>query len=167
VKSPNKLIAAVAALAIAAGISFGLYLRDEAPQASFAALSGEKFSTADLRGKVVLVNFWATTCDVCVHEMPQMIQAYRDFAPRGYEMVAVAMSYDHPNAVAAYAQANRLPFKVALDADGQIARAFSDVSATPTSILLDKRGRVLKRILGEPDWAEFRALVEKALAQSS
>lgn len=163
-KSRNKLIAAVAALAIAAGIGFGLYLRNEAPQASFAALSGERFSTADLRGKVVLINFWATSCDVCVHEMPKMIETYNKYAPRGYEMVAVAMSYDHPNAVAAYAQVNRLPFKVALDADGQIARAFSEVSATPTTFLLDRKGRVLKQYLGEPDWAQFHALIERALA---
>ena len=93
-----------------------------------------------------------------------MIETYNKFSPRGYEMVAVAMSYDHPNLVADYAQKNRLPFKVALDLSGEIAKRFGNVSATPTTFLLDKKGRVIKQYLGEPDWAEFHALLERALS---
>jgi peroxiredoxin len=80
-------------------------------------------------------------------------------------MVAVAMSYDHPNLVADFAQKRKLPFEVALDADGAAARSFGNVSATPTTFLIDRRGRIVKRYLGEPDWAEFDALVERALAE--
>jgi peroxiredoxin len=156
----------VAALALAAGIAAGLTLstRSAAPEVRFATLSGEQFSTSDLRGKVVLVNFWATWCTTCVQEMPRMIDTYRKFAPRGYEMVAVAVQSDHPNSVAAFAQKRALPFKVALDGDGNIAKEFGRIRITPTSFLLDKNGRVLKEYVGEPDWAEFHALVEKALA---
>jgi len=136
----------------------------EAPQAHFAALSGEKFSTSDLRGKVVLVNFWATSCISCVKEMPRMIEAYRKFGPRGYEVVAVAMSYDHPNTVAEFTQRRGLPFKVAVDSSGEIARSFGKIRATPTSFLIDKHGRVVRQYVGEPDWAEFHIDVEKALA---
>ena len=75
-----------------------------APEASFAALSGEKLAMSELRGKVVLVNFWATECLSCAKELPRMIEAYRKFSPRGYEVVAVAMSYDRPQAVAEYAR---------------------------------------------------------------
>jgi peroxiredoxin len=92
-----------------------------------------------------------------------MVDTYRKFAPRGYEMVAVAVS-DHPNSVAAFAQKRALPFKVALDGDGSIAREFGRIRITPTSFLIDKHGRVLKEYVGEPDWAEFHALVEKALS---
>jgi peroxiredoxin len=95
--------------------------------------------------------------------MPKMVETYRKFAPRGYEMIAVAMSYDHPNEVARFAQARGLPFKVALDGDGAISRSFGDIRATPTTFLIDKRGRILKQYLGEPEWGEFHALVEKAL----
>ena len=163
-KHQGKLIAAVAAVAIAAGAATAFFVQNGAPRVSFAALSGEKFSTQDLRGKVVLVNFWATSCDVCVHEMPKMVETYNKYAPRGYEMVAVAMSYDHPNLVAEFAQKNRLPFKVSLDPSGAIARAFGEVSATPTTFLLDRKGRILQQYLGEPDWAQFHALIERALA---
>jgi peroxiredoxin len=163
-KAKAKIIAGIAALAIAAGAGLSLTTRADAPEVRFTNLAGGSFSTSDLRGKVVLVNFWATDCSTCMHEMPKMVETYNKFSGRGYEMVAVAMSYDHPNFVAAYAAKNKLPFKVALDIDGSVARQFGDVRVTPTTYLIDKRGRVLKQYLGEPEWTEFHALVERALA---
>ena len=157
-----KILLAAAALGIAAA-ALALSSKPSAPEAHFTALSGENFSTSDLRGKVVLVNFWATWCTTCVEEMPRMIDTYRKFAPRGFEMVAVAVQSDHPNAVAAFTQKRALPFKVALDGNGDIARQFGRVRITPTSFLIDRNGRVIKTYVGEPDWAEFHALVEKAL----
>jgi peroxiredoxin len=160
----RKLIVAVAAVAIVAGAAVALHLRDEYPDARFVALSGGNFSVADLRGKVVLVNFWATSCVSCVAEMPRLAEFWRRYAPRGYETVAVAMSYDHPNAVAAFARERALPFRVALDAGGEVARAFGNVSVTPTTYLLDRSGRIVATYVGEPDWQEFQARVERALA---
>lgn len=162
-KTQTKLIALVAVVAIAAGATFAGWQRAQAPQAQFIALTGGTFSTADLRGKVVLVNFWATSCVTCVAEMPKMVQTWQRFAPRGYEMVAVAMSYDHPNAVAEFARQRALPFRVALDTGGAVARAFGDVRITPTTYLLDRRGRIVATYVGEPDWADLHARVERAL----
>jgi peroxiredoxin len=162
----TKLIAAVAVVAIAAGVSLALLTREaRAPEVRFVTLGGQNFTTSDLRGKVVLVNFWATSCVTCVEEMPKMVDAWKKFSPRGYEMVAVAMSYDHPNLVAEFTQKRALPFKVALDSDGTVAKGFGNVSVTPTTFLLDRRGRIVKQYLGEPDWAEFHTLVERALAE--
>ena len=92
-----------------------------------------------------------------------MVETWKRFAPRGYEMVAVAMSYDHPNAVADFVHKRSLPFRVALDASGAVAQAFGDVRVTPTTFLLDRRGRVLTTYVGEPDWADLHARVERAL----
>ncbi len=162
----SKLIAAVAVVAIAAGVSFALLTREaRAPEVRFVTLGGQNFTTSALRGKVVLVNFWATSCVTCVEEMPKMVDAWKKYSPRGYDMVAVAMSYDHPNLVADFTQKRALPFKVALDSDGAVAKGFGNVSVTPTTFLLDRRGRIVKLYLGEPDWAEFHALVEHALAE--
>jgi peroxiredoxin len=135
------------------------------PQAQFVALAGDSFSTADLRGRVVLVNFWATSCVTCVAEMPKMVDTWRKFAPRGYETVAVAMSYDHPNAVAEFVRKWALPFRVALDSSGAVARAFGNVRVTPTTYLLDRSGRIVAKYVGEPDWKEFHARIERALAE--
>jgi len=140
-----KIIAALAGVAMIAAAALAPLQGSTAPEVRFATLSGENFITSDLRGKVVLVSFWATSCAACVEAMPNMVDTYRKFAPRGYEMVAVAMSYDHPNQVAQFVQDRALPFKVALDTNGEIARGFGDVRATPMAFLLDRRGQVLRR----------------------
>jgi peroxiredoxin len=152
----------LAAIVIAAVLI--LFPQKTAPEVRFTALSGENFSTSELRGKVVLVNFWATYCASCIQEMPKMVDTHKKFAARGYETVAVAVRHDHPNRVAQFAASRALPFKVALDSSGEAAMRFGNVRVTPTSFLIDKQGRVLKRYLGEPDWAEFHQIVEQALA---
>jgi len=137
----TAIIVGIAALALGVAASLLLQSRDtSAPEVRFATLSGDNFATSDLRGKVVLVNFWSTSCVSCMQEMPKMIETYKKFAPRGYEMVAVAMSYDHPNQVAEFAKARALPFKVALDTNGAIAKSFGDIRITPTTFVLDRKG---------------------------
>ena len=117
------------------------------------------------RGKVVLVNFWSTSCVTCVEEMPRIVETYKKYRDRGFETVAVAMSYDPPNYVLAYAVSNKLPFKVALDPVGNVARSFGDVDATPTTFVLDKRGRVVARYVGEPDFGKLDELLETKLKE--
>jgi peroxiredoxin len=135
------------------------------PDVSFIEIKGEHFSLSSLQGKVVLVNFWATSCAVCVKEMPRIVQVHEKFRNRGYETVAVAMSYDPPNRVAAYAQQNNLPFRVTLDIYGKAMEAFGGIRGTPTTFLVDKRGRVVWRHEGEPDFGQLEALIEKELVK--
>jgi peroxiredoxin len=151
---------AIAGLAAVASMT----LARPAPEVKFRALSGEAFSTTDLRGKVVLLNFWATYCGPCMQEMPKMVEAHRKFAPRGYETVAVTVRQDDPDRVGQYVAKHALPFKVALDRSGELAREFGNVRITPTIFLIDKNGKVLRRYVGEPDWTEIHRLVERALA---
>jgi peroxiredoxin len=135
-----------------------------APNSNFVLLDASKKTTADFKGKVTLVNFWATSCTTCVAEMPKMIATYNQYHAKGYEMLAVAMSYDPPSYVVNFAQTRQLPFKVAIDNTGAIAKAWGDVQLTPTTFLLDKKGDIVKRYVGEPDFAELHALIEKLLA---
>jgi peroxiredoxin len=161
-----KIIHGIAALAAALAWAAGVIVLSApaAPEVRITALSGETFSTSDLRGKVVLVNFWATYCASCLHEMPRIVETHRRFAPRGYETVAVAVRQDSPYRVAKFVAAHALPFKVALDSSGELAKEFGNVRITPMSFLIDKQGRVLKRYVGEPNWTEVHHLVERALA---
>lgn len=140
--------------------------REQAPATDFVLLSGAKYSAAQLKGRVTLVNFWATSCASCVKEMPQMVQTYQQFAPKGFDLIAVAMSYDPPNYVVNYAETRKLPFKVALDSDGAAARAYPGVKVTPTSFLVDKQGRIAKRWVGEPDFAQLHKEITGLLAES-
>jgi peroxiredoxin len=157
--------AAVAAVLLAlGGIGYAtLAARTPAPPVTFISIQGEKISTEALRGKVVMVNFWATSCVTCIKEMPAMVDTYNKFKGQGLEFVAVAMSYDPPNYVVNYAETRKLPFKVAVDSAGDIARAFGDVSLTPTTFVIDKDGQIIKRYVGEPEWSSLHALLQKAL----
>jgi peroxiredoxin len=136
----------------------------KAPQVTFITLDGHKIDTASLRGKVVMVNFWATSCVTCVKEMPQMVETYNKFKGSGLEFVAVAMQYDPPSYVVNYTQTRQLPFKVALDSNGQIAKSFGDVALTPTTFVIGKDGEILKRYVGEPEFGQLHVLLQKALA---
>jgi hypothetical protein len=139
---------------------------DKAPDTSFVLLDGTSTSTAQFKGKVVLVNFWATSCTSCVAEMPELISTHMQFKDRGYETLAVAMSYDPPSYVVNFAQTRQLPFKVAIDNTGTAARAWGNVQLTPTTFLLNKRGEIIKRFVGAPQFEELHQLIEKLLAES-
>ena len=139
---------------------------ETAPASQFVLLDGSRLTTADLKGKVTLVNFWATTCVSCVKEMPALVATYNKYHPQGFETVAVAMSYDPAEWVVNFANSRQLPFKVALDNTGQLARDWGDVRLTPTTYLVDKQGQIVKRYVGEPDFAALHQLLEKLLAQA-
>ncbi|MFT4268411.1 MAG: TlpA disulfide reductase family protein [Xenophilus sp.] len=156
----------VAAFAAALAAGAGVYATmgaSPAPAATFVLLDGSRQTTADLKGRVTLVNFWATSCVTCVAEMPKVIATYDKYKDRGYDTLAVAMSYDPPSYVINFAQTRKLPFKVAIDNTGAVARAWGDVQLTPTTYVVDKRGQIVKRYVGEPDFAELHQLIEKLL----
>ncbi|MDB5762190.1 MAG: TlpA family protein disulfide reductase [Herminiimonas sp.] len=160
----TKALAVIVILVMAVIGFFSLSAKEPAPNVTFTGLNGEKITSESLRGKVVMVNFWATSCTTCVHEMPQMVETYNKYKGKGLEFVAVAMSYDPPNYVLNYAQTRNLPFKVALDAQGDLAKSFGDVKLTPTTYVIDKNGNIIKRYIGEPEFAALHQLLEKALA---
>ena len=159
----------LAAAAVVLAIGWGIYLSSgasAAPQSSFVLLDGSKKETAQLKGKVTLVNFWATSCVTCVAEMPKLIATYDKFNTQGFDTIAVAMSYDPPSYVVNFAQTRKLPFSVAIDNTGEVAKAWGDVQLTPTSFVLNRRGEIVKRYVGEPDFAELHKLIEKLLAEA-
>ena len=170
---------AVAALALAIGTAayvwhtvtprVGTVLKTApkmAPDVAFTRLDGTQSSTAALRGKVVLVNFWATSCKTCVHEMPAIVATHTKFRERGFETLAVAMRYDPPAYVVDFARTRQLPFTVVIDNTGRVAREFGDVKLTPTSLLINRKGEIVKRYVGEPDFAELHQHVERLLAET-
>jgi len=134
--------------------------KQNAPQVTFTNLNGNKISMEQMKGKVVMVNFWATSCTTCVGEMPEMIKTYDKFHARGLEYVAVAMSYDPPNYVLNFTETRKLPFNVALDVDGKLAQSFGDVKMTPTTFVIDKQGNIIKKYVGAPEFKELHQLLE-------
>jgi peroxiredoxin len=161
-----KKLFAAALLVAFGGLGIWLFASPpaQAPEVTFSTLSGKQLKMSELRGKVVLVKFWATSCVTCVAQMPANIENYDKYHAQGFEIVAVAMQYDPANYVINFVETRKLPFTVALDTMGQVARAFGDVKLTPTAFLIDKNGQILKRYLGEYNKTEFRDALEKALA---
>lgn len=163
-KLAKPLLILVAVLAVAGALVYALIDKPGAPASTFTTLRGETITLQDLRGKVVLVNFWATSCPGCIKEMPDMVEAYNQYKTRGFEIVAVAMSYDPPAYVENFVEARQLPFPVVLDAGGGHARAFGGVQLTPTSFIIGKNGEILEQKLGELDFVRLRALLERELS---
>jgi len=159
----KTLLIAAALIALLGGIAYSLLARQPAPAVSFTSLQGQPIALASLRGKVVLVNFWATTCPGCVKEMPALIETYQQYKNKGFEVVAVAMSYDPPSYVMKFTQDRQLPFPVALDVNGEHARAFGNVQLTPTSFLIGRDGAIVEQKIGEINFVKLKALIDKEL----
>jgi len=164
-----KLRLIFAGLAAALVISLGGYLgsgKTLAPPSSFVLLDGSTRDETSLRGKVTLVNFWATSCTSCVAEMPRLVATYQKYNSVGFDTIAVAMSYDPPSYVVNFTQTRQLPFSVAIDNTGTLAKAWGEVKLTPTTYLVNKRGEIVKRYLGEPNFVDLHQLIEKLLAET-
>jgi peroxiredoxin len=164
---PTRRLAVLALVGVAATGQLGACGgRDAAPDFSYTLLDGSQGHTQALRGKVVLLNFWATNCSACVQEMPQITGTHQKFKSRGFDTLAVAMSYDPPAAVADFAESRRLPFGVVIDNTGSIAKGFGDLKATPTTYLIDKRGAIAKRYVGASDFDALHTLIERLLLEA-
>lgn len=163
----KQIVAAsiVAAVALVAG---GAWLNSSkaAPASTFVLLDGSQKPSASLQGKVTLVNFWATSCVTCVAEMPELVSTFEKYKSQGYGTVAVAMAYDPPSYVVNFVQTRKLPFDVAIDNTGAVAKAWGEVGITPTSYLVNKRGEIVKRYVGAPNMPELHQLIETLLKES-
>lgn len=117
----------------------------------FQLIDGRRIALDDLRGRPVLVSFWATTCPACLREIPHLKALYREAAPQGLVMVAVAMPYDPPSEVLAMVADRELPYDVAVDVQGRVLRAFGRVPGTPTHFLMNGAGDIVLHHVGPLD----------------
>jgi thiol-disulfide isomerase/thioredoxin len=153
----------ITALLVALFLQLGQ--KAQAPAVKFTTIEGKTFNMADLKGKVVLVNFWATDCPGCIAEMPDLINTYNTYKDKGLEIVAVAMPYDPPAQVANYTKVKKLPFPVMHDGLSEVTTAFGEVNLTPTTYIFDKKGNRLKRILGTLNFPALDQLLIAELAK--
>lgn len=157
----KKWVVPLVALALFAGLAVAVMQKPQAPEVTFTTLDGQKISMKDLRGKTVLVNFWATDCPGCIKEMPELIDTYQQYKDKNFVVIAVAMPYDPPAQVANYTKEKALPFAVMHDGYGEMTKAFGDVNLTPTSFIFDAQGNRLQKTIGELNFSELRQLLNK------
>ena len=133
------------------------------PEIAVTSITGETIKLYQNKNNFTIINFWATDCPGCIKEMPGLTDIYNQFKGQGLQIIAVSMSYDPPNQVLNFTQKNKIPFPVVLDVDGQIARSFEDIRLTPTSILIDKNGKIIDKVIGELDFNKLNVLLKKHL----
>jgi peroxiredoxin len=131
-----------------------------APDVTFTTLTGQKIALKALRGKPVLVTFWATDCPSCLEEIPVLIDLYNRHHDSGLEMIAVAMSYDPPNHVIDLTKERQLPYNVALDLNSEFAQAFGGVMFTPSTFLLAPDGSVINHQIGLFDPEKLNTMIQ-------
>ena len=157
----RNLLLALAAIAVM-GAAIAFYAPAQppvAPDTTFTTMEGKQIRLSDLRGKIVLINFWATSCGICLKEMPDLIRTYQQYRTRGFEVIAVAMNYDRPGDISTYVRKHNLPFPVVFDKDGSLAREFDQVGGTPTTFIIDRSGRRISKTVGIIDFRKLRAFL--------
>jgi cytochrome c biogenesis protein CcmG/thiol:disulfide interchange protein DsbE len=132
-----------------------LQLGQPAPDFTFPDLDGKEISLSEFRGKVVLVNIWATWCPPCRDEMPSMQKLYEKFKGRDFEILAVSIDADGREAVAPFIQQMNLTFPALLDPNEKI-RSLYAITGVPESFIIDKNGILVDRVIGPLDWASQR-----------
>jgi len=115
-------------------------------------ISGSRIAISDFRGRPVILNFWASWCVPCRHEIPSLASVHRKLSPRGLVVLAVSVDEDR-SALDRYLRDDRPPFRILADPGRSVASRYG-VSGIPVSFLLDSEGRVAERIDGDVDWTD-------------
>lgn len=154
---PGRCVAAVllAAAPLALGAQGGLQTwtgAREAPPIELRTIAGQSLALSDLKGKVVIVNFWASWCEPCIEEMPSMQRLREKLAGENFEILAVNYQEGEPRIRAFLARAP-VTFPIVRDTDGGVARAWK-VRIFPSSFVLDPDGAVRYTLVGAVDWSE-------------
>jgi peroxiredoxin len=122
-----------------------------APDFALPSVDSERLiALSDLRGQVVLVNFWATWCKPCEDEMPAMDRLYRELHPAGFELLAISVG-EQLSVVRGFRDRLGVTFPVLLDSDKSVSTTWQTF-AFPESLLVDRDGTVLERYVGPRDW---------------
>ena len=138
--------------------------RPASPVATLIDAQGRRFSLADLEGKVVLVNFWATWCPPCLVEIPWFTEFQTRFRDRGLVVVGVSLDDDGWKSVGPFAETAAINYRLALASD-DLLQAFDGIDRLPVTFLIDRQGRIAAKHLGIVSKADYERGIEKLIAE--
>ena len=134
------------------------------PEYTAMGLDGSKFDLASRRGKVVLLNVWATWCTPCLAEIPELQRIHDAYSARGFEVLGASVDESGIESVKQFVDARKMTYPIVIDPQGQIANLLQ-ASVLPTSVLMDRTGKIVWKHIGyiEPNDGELEAAIKKAL----
>lgn len=138
---------------------------DFAPDFTAPLLQGDSLTLAALRGRVVVLNFWATWCAPCLHETPDLVALHQELSEEGLVVVGISQDADGFESVAAFAERFQVPYPLASDPDGEIAETYGGLYSLPTTFVIDQEGKILHRALGPFPTDRMRPLLRELLTQ--
>ncbi len=122
-----------------------------APALTLVDLGGNRIDTARLRGKVVLINFWAAWCTPCRQEIPQFITLQQKYGPQGFQAIGISMD-DQESALRDFYEKSRMNYPVIIGSQ-KIAQEYGGILGLPTSLLIGRDGRIARKLAGATDFS--------------
>jgi thiol-disulfide isomerase/thioredoxin len=137
-----------------------------APDFVLTDLQGHPVKLSDLRGKAVVLNFWATWCPPCKEEIPWLVELQKRYGGQGLQIVGVNMDDGDPKDVVKFAAENSINYPVLIGED-KVAEQYGGIDYLPTTFYIDRNGMVLDRVFGQPERAELEQKIKRAIATTS
>jgi peroxiredoxin len=135
----------------------------DAPDFVLTDLQGHNVKLSDLRGKAVVLNFWATWCPPCKAEIPWFIELQKRYGAQGLQIVGVNMDDGDQNDVQKFAAENSINYPILLGKD-KVAEQYGGIEYLPTTFYIDRSGVVMDRVFGQPERAEIEQKIKRAIA---
>lgn len=136
-----------------------------APSFTLQDLNGKPVSLSDFKGKVVILDFWATWCGPCVIEIPHFIELYEQYKAQGFAMVGISLDRQGVGIVKSFVQKHGVNYPI-LMADGRVDRAYGGITSIPTTFVIDRIGNVRRKYIGYRDKAVFETDIKALLAEA-
>jgi peroxiredoxin len=136
-----------------------------APSFTLQDLNGKTVSLSDFKGKVVVLDFWATWCPPCVKEIPHFIELHEQYKDKGFAMVGISLDSEGISVVKSFTRKYRVNYPI-LMTDGQVDKAYGDITSIPTTFVIDSAGNIRQKYVGYRDKAVFEADIKTLLAEA-